>query len=105
MRSLDVDSRFTNIPLEKTIESCANTLFKNMEKVEGLSKIEFKELLFLATKESYFIFNGKLSKQVDGVAMGLPISPTPANTFLIHFKVIGYKIVHLTLSLIKPAIC
>ena len=29
-----------------------------MAKVEGLSKIEFKELLSLATKESYFIFNG-----------------------------------------------
>ena len=71
-----------------------------MQKVEGLSKIEFKELLFLAIKESYFIFNGKLYKQVDGVAMGLSVSPTPANTFLIHLKIIGYKIVHLTLSLI-----
>ena len=70
--SLDVDSLFTNIPLEETIDICTNTLFENMEKVEGLSKIEFKELLSLATKESYFIFNGKLYKQVDGVAMGSP---------------------------------
>ena len=72
MGSLDVDSLFTNIPLEETIDICTNTLFENMEKVEGLSKIEFKELLSLATKESYFIFNGKLYKQVDGVAMGSP---------------------------------
>ena len=72
MGSLDVDSLFTSIPLEETINICANTLFENTEKVEGLSKIEFKELLFLATKESYFIFNGKLYKQVDGVAMGSP---------------------------------
>ena len=42
MRSLDVDSLFTNIPLEVTIDICANTLFENTEKV-GLSKIEFKE--------------------------------------------------------------
>ena len=41
-----------------------------MEKVECLSKIEFKKLLSLANKESYFIFNGQLYKQVDGVAMG-----------------------------------
>ena len=40
-----------------------------MEKVGGISKIEFKELLSLATKESYFIFKGKLYKQVDGLTM------------------------------------
>ena len=57
-----------------------------MEKVEGLSKIEFKELLSLATKESYFVFNGHLYKQVDGVAVGSPLGPTLANTFLVHFE-------------------
>ena len=57
MGSLDVDSLFTNIPLEETIDICTNTLFENLEKVKSLSKMEFKELLFLATKESYFIFN------------------------------------------------
>ena len=57
-----------------------------MEKVEGLSKIEFQELLSLATKEFYFVFNGKLYKQVDGVAMGSPLGPTLANAFLVHFE-------------------
>ena len=66
MGSLDVDFLFTNIPLEETIDICTNELFENTEKVEGLSEIEFKELLPLATKESYFIFNGKFYKQVDG---------------------------------------
>ena len=58
-------SHFTNIPLEETIDICTNTLFENTEKIEVLSKIELKELFPLATKESYFIFNGKLYKQVD----------------------------------------
>ena len=84
--SLDVDSPFTNIPLEETIDICTNTLFENTEKVEGLSKIEFKELLSLATKESYFIFNGKLYKQVNGVTVGSPLGPTLANAFLVHFE-------------------
>ena len=35
--SLDVDSFFTNIPLEETIDICTDTLFENTEKV-GLSK-------------------------------------------------------------------
>ena len=47
---------FMFIPLEETIQVkrlfiCDNTLSENTEKVEGLSKIEFKELLFVATKE------------------------------------------------------
>ena len=66
MGNLDVDFLFTNIPLEETIDICTNKLFENTEKVEGLSKIDFKELLPLATKESCFISNGKFYKQVDG---------------------------------------
>ena len=38
MGSLDVDSFFTNIPLEETIDICPNTFFENTVKVEGLSK-------------------------------------------------------------------
>ena len=57
MGNLDVDSLFTNIPLEETIEICTNELFKESETVEGLSKTEFKELLSLATKDSHFIFD------------------------------------------------
>ena len=34
-----------------------------------LNKSEFKELLFLATKQSHLIFNEILYKQIDGVAM------------------------------------
>ena len=55
MGSLDVDSLFTNIPLEETIEICTNELFKESETVDGLSKTEFKELLSLATKDSHLI--------------------------------------------------
>ena len=105
MGSLDVDSLFTNIPLEETIDISTNTLFENMKKVEGLSKIELKELLSLATKESYFVFKGQLYKQVDEVAMGSPLGPTLANTFLIILKRIGYEIVHLILSLITTGVC
>ena len=81
--SLDLDFLFTNIPFEETTDICANTHFRNTETAEGLSKIEFKELLPLATKESYFNFNGKLYKQVDVVAMGSPLGPILAYAFLV----------------------
>ena len=86
MGSLDVDSLFTNIPLEETIEICTNELFKESETVEGLSKTEFKELLSLATKDSNFIFDGRLYKQINGVAMGFLLGPTLVNGFLVYHK-------------------
>ena len=73
-------------------------LFLKILKAEDLSKIEFKKHLSLATKESCFIFNGNLCKQVNGVAMGSPLALILV--FLYTLKRIGYKIVHLTLSLI-----
>ena len=86
MGSLDVDSLFTNIPLEETIEICTNELFKESETIEGLSKTEFKELLSLATKYSHFIFDRTLYKQINSVAMGSPLGPILANAFLVYHE-------------------
>ena len=52
--NLDVDSLFTNIPLEEIINICCDTLFKEADIYEGCSKSEFRTLLSLASKESYF---------------------------------------------------
>ena len=71
MGSLDIGLPFTNIPFEKTIEICINILFKNNDIVHGLKKSEFKDLLSLAKKESYFIFNNVLYKPIDRLAIGL----------------------------------
>ena len=86
MGSLDVDSLFTNIPLDETIDIYINQLFENTDTVEGFKKSELKQLLCLATKESYFIFNGLLYKQIDGVAMGSPLGPSLANAFLPYYE-------------------
>ena len=83
MGNLDVDITFTNIPLKETIEICANELFKESETVAGLSKTEFKELLSLVTKDSHFIFNGTLYKQINGVDMGSPLGLNLANVLLV----------------------
>ena len=78
--------KICKITLGETIEICTNELFKESETVEGLSKIEFKELLSVATKDSHFIFDGTLFKQIDGVTMGSPLGPTLANAFLVYHK-------------------
>ena len=45
-------------------------------------KSEFEDLLSLATKESYFIFNIISYKQIEEVAIGSPLGPSLANAFL-----------------------
>ena len=87
MGSLNVDSLFTNITLEETINICTNLIYDNVDVIEGINKLEFKNLLSLATQESYFLFNDVLYKQKDGVAMGLPLGPTMANVFLSFYEV------------------
>ena len=82
MGSLDVDSLFTNVSLDETIDICINQLFENTDTVEGSTKSELKQLLGLPKKKSYFIFNGLLYKQIDGVAMSSPLGPALANAFL-----------------------
>ena len=49
-------------------------------------KSKFKGILYLATKESYFIFNNIWCKQIDGVAMGSPLGSSLANTFLAYHE-------------------
>ena len=83
MGSLDVDSLFTIIPLEETIEVCTNQIFKESETIEGLSNSEFKEFLSLITKNSYFIME-RFYKQIDGVTMGPPLDTLLANAFLAY---------------------
>ena len=87
MTSFDVDSLFTNIPFDDTINICTDKLFQNPKiLVNGTCKNDFCYLLNLATKDSLFTFNSKLYIPVNGVAMGCPISPILANIFFSHHE-------------------
>ena len=82
---LDVESLFTNIPLEETIKNCGQLFSTNFYSGK-LSRKTLYDLLKIATAESSFIFDIKLYKQIDGVAMGSPLGPTLANAFLCHYE-------------------
>ena len=41
MTSFDIESLFTNIPLEETINVCVDKLFENNTKVNNLTKESF----------------------------------------------------------------
>ena len=86
MVSFDVESLFTNIPLQETIDICISEMFHNTNMVSGLNKENFKKLLEMAVLNSYFIFNEKFYVQHEGVGMGLPLGPTFANIFMCHHE-------------------
>ena len=88
MASLDVESLFTNIPLDETINIVTTKVFGKKRKVNGISRGDFKRLLELSTKGTVFYFNGLYYKQKDGVAMGSPLGPALANAFLAHHETV-----------------
>ena len=86
MASLDVESLFTNIPLEETISVCCCSLFSNDANLNKVNKIDFEKLLRAALQNKFFNFKGKSYKQIDGVAMWSLLGPTLANAFLCFHK-------------------
>ena len=95
--SLDVYSVVTNILLNGTIDVCVNQLFENANTVESFTNSRLKQLC-LATKETFFMFNYLLYKQIHGVAMGAPLRPSLLNAFLSHHKKSGQTIIPKDLS-------
>ena len=62
MASLDADFVLTDIPLDKTIDICIDILYNDNENTPKIPKDFFCNLLHVATKESFFMFNNKFYK-------------------------------------------
>ena len=59
MTSFDIESLFTNIPLEETINICVEKRSENKTKVNNLTIESFRALLELTPLESFFILDEK----------------------------------------------
>ena len=78
---------FTNVPLEETINICADALYcDDLDAQPLISKAVFIELMKSATSGVEFSFNDIMYKQTDGVAMGSPLGPALANILLGFMK-------------------
>jgi len=82
MCSFDVQSLYTNVPLNEALDILITKIFDNNTAVNGITKDAFNNLVEMALCDSYFNFNGNIYKQIDGLAMGSPLSPIVANVFL-----------------------
>ena len=49
------------------------SLFSNDSKVNNINRIDFEKLLRADLQNNLFNFEGKIYKQIDGVAMGSPL--------------------------------
>ena len=86
MASLDVESLFTNIPLNEVIDICIDTLLWDANAIHNLDRNDIRELLPSASIESFFIFGQVMYRQTDGVTMSSSLVPILANAFLCHFE-------------------
>ena len=71
MASFDINSLFTNVPLDETIDIIVNKAFENATLYHGFSVFQLRKLLCSAVKNGHFLFNNSLYEQVDGVALVL----------------------------------
>ena len=85
MLSLDVESLFTNVPLDETLAF----LERKLEPVDPrlpLPTRVFLDLIRLCVQSTSFSFNGQYYSQTYGVAMGSSLSPVLANLYMEFFE-------------------
>ena len=71
--SFDISSLFTNVPLAETIKITADALYKMDHFSLPFPRKVFIELMEMAISSVEFSFNDIMYRQIDGVAMGLPL--------------------------------
>ena len=94
--SFDIESLFTNVPLEETIDLATNLVYDSNSK-PPFGANTFKKLLFHATS-GIFSFDQTMYRQIDGLAMGSPLAPTLSNLFI---GVLEHKFLHKNMLNVK----
>ena len=84
--SYNVESLFTSIPVEETINYIVDRIYVRKEIELLCKKSIFKKLLFKLTKGCVFSVTGKLLKQVDGFPMGGPIYVVFSDIFMCEME-------------------
>ena len=88
LASLDVESLFTNVPVEDTIEIICNNVYSHETIAPpNIPKGILSQLLRACTMEVPFRSpDGKMYYQIQGVGMGSPLGPTFANFYMCNLE-------------------
>ncbi|XP_069186448.1 uncharacterized protein [Procambarus clarkii] len=87
MLSLDVDSLFTNVPLDDVLSFLRQKASESLLPLPLPTDV-FLDLIRLCVESNSFSFNGKYYTQTFGVAMGSPLSPVLANFYMEYFETV-----------------
>ena len=82
--SFDVKALFTSVPVQPSIQILKQRLQQDntLPQRTNMSIPQITSLLEFCLTHTYFLFQGKYYEQVQGAAMGSPISPLIANIFM-----------------------
>ena len=88
MASLDVESLFTNVPMEEAIKIVPDNVYDHSEMAPPKIPPNFlQEMLLTCTTETQFVSpTGQIYLQRDGCAMGSCLTPTLADFFMPGLK-------------------
>jgi len=76
LASLDVTSLFTNVPIDRALESIDRD---SISKNTSIPLIDFKMAVKFVLSSTFFSFNNNCYKQIFGTPMGSPLSPVIAD--------------------------
>ena len=87
--SFDVKALFTSVPVQPSIQIVKQRLQQDntLPQRTNMTIPQITSLLEFCLTHTYFLFQGKYYEQVQGAAMGSPISPLIANIFMEEFEV------------------
>ena len=88
LSSYDVSALFTSVPIDPALKTIKDLLVKDPtlkdRTVIGLDDILL--LLGFCLKNTCFSFQGQFFEQVEGAAMGSPVSPIVANLYMEYLE-------------------
>ena len=85
----DVESLYTNIPLDSLYNIISNVIKININDISNKFDFDYEtidQLLKLILHESYCEYDKEIYKQTHGIPMGTPCAPQMANLFLNHYE-------------------
>ena len=88
MVSFDVESLFTNVPIDDAVQAVLQKLENDPGLADRttLTPAQIADLLTFVLKSTYFQYNGSIYEQKDGAAMGSPVSAVIANLYMENFE-------------------
>ena len=88
MVSFDVESLFTNVPIEGALNAALQRLSADtsLPARTSLSPSQVIDFLGFVLRATYFSYNGSFYEQQEGAAMGSPVSAVIANLYMEVFE-------------------